>query len=166
MGRPRRTRDEAIAIFLEKLSYSGLPLGLPENPTSIDRFRFFFGPCWLYEGCKSERGYGRFTYEGRNWSAHRFAWIVLEGRSIAEGEQLDHLCRVPSCVNPNHLQAVSPAINMRRMEQANYHHDRQTCRFGHWVPWPLFQRMGCAVCRDAWRAAGSKASRRFDFVGL
>ena len=33
---------------------------------------------------------------------------------VPEGMQLDHLCRVPGCVNPDHLEPVSAAENVRR----------------------------------------------------
>lgn len=151
MARPRLSREEAIANFLERIRYEGLIAELPADPSPLDRFRFFFGPCWRYEGAKSRGGYGALTFEGRQVSAHRFAWRVLEGRDLAEGYQLDHVCRVRDCVNPAHLEPVTAGQNMLRMERSNYDHDRQECRFGHSVPWPLFRRMGCASCRAYWK---------------
>jgi len=33
---------------------------------------------------------------------------------IPEGLQIDHLCRVPACVRPDHLEVVTPRINVWR----------------------------------------------------
>lgn len=45
--------------------------------------------------------------------AHRLAYLLLVG-SIEPGLTIDHSCRNLICVNPAHLEAVSPQINMIR----------------------------------------------------
>lgn len=47
---------------------------------------------------------------GRERRAHRFAWILAHG-PIPAGMYIDHICRVRSCVNPDHLRAVTPQVN-------------------------------------------------------
>ena len=37
---------------------------------------------------------------------------------IAEGLEIDHLCRVRHCVNPDHLEAVESKVNTRRGKRA------------------------------------------------
>ena len=68
--------------------------------------------CWLWTGRQAPDGYG--TFWGRvTTHVHRFAYITLRG-PIPLGMQVDHLCKVRHCVNPDHLEAVSPRENTRR----------------------------------------------------
>ncbi len=71
------------------------------------------GPCWLWTGTIDRDGYGRVTVNQRQWRAHRYVWTQLVG-DIPEGMTLDHLCRERSCVNPDHLEVVTPGENVRR----------------------------------------------------
>ena len=71
------------------------------------------GECWLWTGGKSLEGYGHFSVNNRTVGAHRFAYEQFHG-PIPAGLQLDHLCRNPSCVKPDHLEPVTPAENQRR----------------------------------------------------
>lgn len=83
------------------------------------------GPCWIWTGSRNSRGYGRFGVNGRNWHAHR--WSFEQYRFvIPAGFFLDHLCRTPSCVRPDHLEAVTPALNVARDTPFRAH-----CRNGH-----------------------------------
>lgn len=70
--------------------------------------------CWIWTGQRKPAGYGVFS---RNASghhfAHRHAYELMVG-PIPEGLEVDHLCRVTSCVNPDHLEPVTPAENRRR----------------------------------------------------
>jgi hypothetical protein len=45
--------------------------------------------------------------------AHRVVYERVRG-PIPKGLVLDHLCRNPGCVNPEHLEPVSQATNLRR----------------------------------------------------
>lgn len=74
------------------------------------------GPCWEWLAAKNRRGYGQIGLGSRSLGlgmAHRVAWELLVG-PIPSGMELDHLCRNPSCVNPDHLEPVTHAENMRR----------------------------------------------------
>lgn len=70
-------------------------------------------PCWTWQGCKNRSGYGHIKVNGRLKRAHRVHYEEANG-PIPDGLQLDHLCRITSCVNPAHLEPVSPAENIRR----------------------------------------------------
>lgn len=68
--------------------------------------------CWLWTGALNEDGYGS-TNSRPETQAHRAVWHRLVG-PIAPGMELDHLCRVRACVNPDHLEPVTQAVNKRR----------------------------------------------------
>lgn len=66
--------------------------------------------CWIWGGNLNASGYGVSARSGR---AHRMVYERMVG-PVSEGLELDHLCRVRSCVNPAHLEAVTHQENMRR----------------------------------------------------
>lgn len=70
-------------------------------------------PCWIWQGTKISRGYGRINRQGRETFAHIYEWEQANG-PVPDGLELDHLCRNPSCCNPAHLEPVTHAENMRR----------------------------------------------------
>ena len=95
-----------------------IPSILPDN------FRVKFSinetsGCWVWIAGSNKKGYGRFRYGGsdanggKSWYAHIFAYAVLRGRN-PDGTVLDHLCKNYSCVNPEHLDAVSLTENLLR----------------------------------------------------
>ncbi len=70
-------------------------------------------PCWIWQLALSEDGYGH-AWEGKaHKAAHRLYYERYVG-PIPDGLLLDHLCRVRSCVNPEHLEPVTTLENTRR----------------------------------------------------
>jgi hypothetical protein len=98
------------------------------RPTPAERF---FGKvrktetCWLWQGARYGSGYGEFKVASYTLvAAHRWSYAFHVG-PIPAGLVIDHLCRVPLCVNPGHLEAVTQRENTRRQ------HRPTTCPQGH-----------------------------------
>lgn len=68
------------------------------------------GGCHLWMGRRTLDGYGQYRAQGTIVYAHRYAYERAYG-PIPTGMQLDHICNVRFCVNPKHLQVVTPRQN-------------------------------------------------------
>lgn len=125
--------------------------------------------CWLWTGHINQDGYGRICRGGESKSAHRTSYEVFRG-PIPDGLVLDHLCRVRHCVNPDHLEPVSIAENIRRGEGVAVQHAAKThCVHGHeFTPENTLTHhsgsRGCRACarasREKWLAKSGEVNRR------
>lgn len=68
------------------------------------------GSCWYWLGAVTSTGYGNFYLQGKYLGAHKAVYQMLIG-PVPEGLELDHLCRVRACVNPDHLEPVTHREN-------------------------------------------------------
>lgn len=82
--------------------------------------------CWIWTGGKTADGYGIIHYRGKRSRAHRIVYEILTGKTAPPSLVSDHLCRTPSCVNPEHLEFVTSAENVRRGYRS-----APICRNGH-----------------------------------
>lgn len=98
--------------------------------TTEERFSRFIEKtdgCWEWKGHRSHNGYGQFRLNTKQ-RAHRVAYELWVG-PIPEGLELDHLCRNPPCVRPDHLEPVTRQVNAQRAADAR---PPQThCKRGH-----------------------------------
>jgi hypothetical protein len=78
----------------------------------VPEYRPELGPCWIWKGATSARGYGNFGNQPKKIS-HRIAYELMVG-AIPEGTEIDHLCRVRACCNPKHLEPVTRKVNQLR----------------------------------------------------
>lgn len=100
----------------------------------VSKIDFHTSPigCWIWKG--SHRGYiyGSFWFMEKNVMAHRFAYEFIGGYEIPEGYSIDHLCKNTSCVNPNHLEAVSKSENsIRTRNEFGKNAIKTHCKRGH-----------------------------------
>jgi len=107
-AKPQWLNTTAIERFLEKIAISG-------------------SGCWEWQAYVDKGGYGKF---GRLY-AHRWSYEYFKGR-IPDGHHLDHLCQNRKCVNPDHLEAVLPKVNVMRGRGLTAENARRThCVNGH-----------------------------------
>jgi hypothetical protein len=68
--------------------------------------------CLIWPGAV-DRGYGRVYVDGTAKRVHRVVWELRNG-PIPEGLTIDHLCRIRSCCNTDHMELVTAAENYQR----------------------------------------------------
>jgi hypothetical protein len=121
-------------------------------------------PCWVSDRAQQGNGYTKLGYMGTTWLTHRFAYTVFVG-AIPEGLQLDHLCKVRACCNPDHLEPVTCRENLLRGDTITASQVAQThCKNGHPLSGDnLYARpdrvngRDCRTCRSAAKARARAA---------
>lgn len=91
-----------------------------------------FCGCWIWMGALTEDGYGSVGTGDRTKTAlaHRYVYSKLKG-DPPRGTEQDHLCRIRSCVNPEHTEPVIHKINIDRGDCGIQHRRKTHCPAGH-----------------------------------
>lgn len=120
--------------------------------------------CWIWDRRPRAKGYGGVRVDGKTRSAHRAVYERLKG-PIPDGLELDHLCCVRECVNPDHLEPVTTQENIRRSNAPAALNARKThCVHGHEFTAenthirPTGAR-ACRACMKAYSAAYYRSNR-------
>lgn len=110
--------------------------------------------CIVWTASGNGAGYGAmYIAKGKRVLAHRWSYEYYVG-PIPDGLVLDHLCRNPKCVNPEHLEAVTQRVNTLRGKAPTAINAAKThCLLGHeYTPENTLIRNGkrsCRVCKNA-----------------
>ena len=107
--------------FISKIDFTSSPIG-----------------CWIWKGShggfatEGKHAYGRFWFMEKNVMAHRFSYEFIGGYEIEKDNVIDHLCKNPNCVNPNHLESITVYENSIRTSSGFGKNARKTeCIRGH-----------------------------------
>ena len=113
--------------------------------------------CWIWEAATNGDGYGYLNHGGKQWRAHRLSYELFKCE-IPPGLELDHLCRLRCCVNPDHLEAVTRSVNAKRGDTGKRHTrthilPQTNCQRGHeFTPENTGIQKGGRFCRICSRA--------------
>ncbi len=131
-------------------------------------------PCWIFTGAKNGWGYGTVGItRTRMRGTHRVTYEALVG-PIPAGLDIDHLCRVRACCNPEHLEPKTRRANVLCGETVAAANAAKThCPRGHELSGdnlaPDGLRNGrrlCLTCRPAlyqqWLARNHEAKKARD----
>lgn len=145
----------------EERTGAGAPGSVDNSKTAGERHgdlsgKYTIDPngCWLWSGAIDPNGYGAIKIAGEKRGAHRVSFELYRGE-IPAGLDLDHLCRIHHCINPDHLEPVSRSINIQRGDrsgQAKINSEKIHCPTGHeYNPANTYYRKDgsrdCKACR-------------------
>jgi hypothetical protein len=122
--------------------------------------------CWEWLGLsRTGNGYGFVCFAGTNRIVHRISYALFTGSIPGPGLVLDHICRCRTCINPNHLRAVTTRENVTQnsISVVAINAAKTHCKHGHELtPENLYQqRSGERTRRVCRECALAKLHRRW-----
>lgn len=121
------TNNEKLVQFIGNKNFFETRIKLALSISDI--FTFNEEPCWLWDDCQNEYGYGVFYHKMKPLLLHRLVYTIFKG-AIPDGLVVDHLCRTRNCCNFSHLEAVTHLENVRRGKSMRGP-DIRFCKVGH-----------------------------------
>lgn len=139
------------------MAVSSISQGLATQlaPVLLEQITINSTGCWVRtQGLNRVTGYTTIhvKVEGawQKMYAHRLAYIHFKG-PIPDGLTIDHLCRTPACINPDHLEAVSQRVNiLRGGGPAAINAAKMLCKEGHELTQVGPRKRACKTCRAAY----------------
>lgn len=87
--------------------------------------------CIEHKNKPEKNGYVKARHLGIKWYVHRLAYFLNKG-IIGAGLEIDHLCKNKQCINPDHLEMVTPTENKRRSScPSGLNFKKTECLCGH-----------------------------------
>lgn len=96
-----------------------------EQNTKVDR-----NGCKVWQGAVSSSGYGNIVEDGKQYTAHEYAWRCHNG-PVPKGKLLRHRCHNKLCCNEKHLELGTAKDNYHDSEDVHAKADAK--RRGTWI---------------------------------
>lgn len=124
--------------------------------------------CWIWQGQINRTGYGTVRFNNKTTTAHR-AYYDYYVQPVPAELQVDHLCKVRACINPAHMEIVTPIENNLRSDNPiSQVMLTNICKRGHVLTSDNVYRQGrgraCIECRKV-RAADYLAESTCQLCG-
>jgi hypothetical protein len=146
-----------------EVDWSTVPAGEPSVALTPELIAV---PCWRWMGATDSRGFPRLTVRGSERYARRLIYQELVGE-IPGDHWVSTRCRHQWCMNPAHLEAVTPLENVLAHDTVIARNwAKEQCVHGHaYTPENTLYtrttsgvRRRCRQCRAAYRARGKVAA--------
>jgi hypothetical protein len=128
--------------------------------------------CYIWLGKIGVHGYADMSYRiapGKRVTrrAAKVAWELAHAEEFPADLELDHLCHCRWCVNPDHLEAVTHSLNIRRRRPFDHRTYGGYCKNGHLLtPDNRCTNGACKVCSQArqkeWRKRNRPRLREYE----
>lgn len=109
--------------------------------------------CYLWSGRKTKQGYGVVCIDYRTITVHRAVYRILV-EDIDDSLDVHHLCERPSCLNPDHLIALTPLQHRRVHAGLGFAWSKSRLASSHIFALGFigFSGMGCVARAEAYAA--------------